>query len=82
MSKGLVINCVGYAPAVAINLTVFNLLKNIVSGIKEGVESTGISNSWTLLFGCVSGAVSGIVIHPIDLLKKRMQIQVMNKTRD
>ena len=38
MSKGLMLNCMSYAPAVSINLTVFNLLKNKINGVKEGVD--------------------------------------------
>lgn len=81
MCKGLFLNCISYAPAVAINLTIFNLLKNCINGVKEGVESTGLSGRWTLALGCLSGAASGIVIHPLDLLKKKMQIQLMNKSK-
>ena len=61
----------GIAPYVAINFTCYERLKEIY------IKKTGhVPSSWaTLGIGAVSGAVAQTFTYPIDLIRRRMQLQ-------
>ncbi|EFA84007.1 EF-hand domain-containing protein [Heterostelium album PN500] len=67
--KGLFTSALGVAPYVAINFTTYETLKYFFSKDKN----LTVVNS--LIFGAISGATAQTITYPIDLLRRRLQVQ-------
>ncbi|KAM9977187.1 hypothetical protein ACTFIR_011045 [Dictyostelium discoideum] len=68
--KGLFASALGVAPYVAINFTTYeNLKKTFIP--KDTTPTVGQS----LTFGAISGATAQTLTYPIDLIRRRLQVQ-------
>lgn len=71
--RGIVPTTMGVAPYVAIN---FALYEDLRDRMKRA--STDFSNpAWKLAAGAVSSFIGGVLIYPLDLLRKRYQVASM-----
>ncbi|EGG20887.1 EF-hand domain-containing protein [Cavenderia fasciculata] len=68
--KGLFTSALGVAPYVAINFTTYESLKYFFTP-----EGEHLSVPQSLLYGAVSGATAQTFTYPIDLLRRRLQVQ-------
>eukprot|EP01132_Coremiostelium_polycephalum_P002091 gene2091-2578_t len=69
--KGLFTSAMGVAPYVAINFTTYESLKLLF--MKEKQSSPSVMES--LAFGAISGATAQTITYPIDLIRRRLQVQ-------
>eukprot|EP01133_Synstelium_polycarpum_P004003 gene4003-4634_t len=67
--KGLFTSALGVAPYVAINFTTYESLKFFF------VKDRPLSVTDSLAFGAISGASAQTITYPIDLLRRRLQVQ-------
>jgi len=67
--KGMFTSILGVAPYVAINFTTYETLK-------QRFEINNNTTVWkSLAFGAISGATAQTLTYPIDLLRRRLQLQ-------
>ena len=69
--KGLVPTLIGIAPYVAINFTVFDILKSIYLPKKSDPFFDVIN----LILGAGAGAAAATITYPLDVVRRRMQLQ-------
>lgn len=76
---------VGMAPAGAVFYGVYDLLKmhHLESGtLQDGSSSTGtgkvdLPGQYVLLYGAAAGAMSEMIVYPLEVIRRRMQLQSM-----
>lgn len=71
--KGLVPTTLGVAPYVAINFTLYEKLRDLMDNSPQDWSNP----MWKLLAGAFSLFVGGVLIYPLDLLRKRYQVASM-----
>lgn len=70
--KGIVPTTLGVAPYVAINFTLYEKLRDYMDASGEYKNPM-----WKLSAGAASSFVGGVLIYPLDLLRKRYQVASM-----
>lgn len=71
--KGIVPTTLGVAPYVAINFAMYENLRDYMDQSERDFSNP----LWKLLAGALSSFVGGVLIYPLDLLRKRYQVASM-----
>ncbi|CAI5756445.1 unnamed protein product [Candida verbasci] len=72
--RGLIPTTLGVAPYVAINFALYERLREYMNN-----SPNDFSNPiWKLSAGATSSLIAGVIIYPLDLLRKRFQVASMN----
>lgn len=71
--KGIVPTTLGVAPYVAINFALYERLRDYMDKSPKDFSNP----TWKLLAGALSSFVGGVIIYPLDLLRKRYQVASM-----
>lgn len=71
--KGIVPTTLGVAPYVAINFALYEKLRDYMDQSEKDFSNP----LWKLLAGAFSSFVGGVLIYPLDLLRKRYQVASM-----
>lgn len=71
--KGIVPTTLGVAPYVAINFALYERLRDYMDNSPHDYSSP----VWKLLAGAFSSFIGGVLIYPLDLLRKRYQVASM-----
>lgn len=71
--RGIVPTTLGVAPYVAINFSLYEQIRDHMDSIPEKYNNP----LWKLSAGAFSSFVGGIIIYPLDLLRKRYQVASM-----
>jgi hypothetical protein len=74
---------IGMAPAGAIFYGLYDLLKHRHLNAVDALQSPGtctqlqLEAQWTLLYGALAGMASEIVLYPLEVVRRRIQVQSM-----
>jgi len=70
---------IGMAPAGAVFYGVYDLCKHrhLTSLEKMGCPNPSIPSGYTLLYGALAGACSELLVYPLEVLRRRLQVQSM-----
>ncbi|EGV60130.1 hypothetical protein PSN45_002129 [Yamadazyma tenuis] len=71
--RGMVPTSLGVVPYVAINFTLYEKLRESMSQSSRDFSNPG----WKLAAGAFSSFVGGVLIYPLDVLRKRYQVSSM-----
>lgn len=71
--KGLVPTTLGVAPYVAINFSLYEIIRDAMDNSPDDYSNP----MWKLSAGAFSSFVGGVLIYPLDLLRKRYQVASM-----
>lgn len=71
--KGIVPTTMGVAPYVAINFALYERLRDYMDSSPQDYSNP----MWKLLAGAFSSFIGGVLIYPLDLLRKRYQVASM-----
>lgn len=71
--RGIVPTTLGVAPYVAINFALYEKLRDMMKYSSQDYSNPG----WKLAAGAFSSFVGGVLIYPLDLLRKRYQVASM-----
>jgi Mitochondrial carrier protein. len=71
--KGLVPTTLGVAPYVAINFALYEIIRDAMDNSTDDYSNP----MWKLSAGAFSSFVGGVLIYPLDLLRKRYQVASM-----
>ncbi|PVZ98798.1 hypothetical protein BB558_005195 [Smittium angustum] len=76
--KGMNSACIQTAPYIGLSFAAYDVSSNIINKIritKKIDERIRKYNITSLLAGAISGVVSKTIVYPLDLLRKKMQVQ-------
>lgn len=74
--KGLGVTCLREIPAIGIYFFSYKNIRSFIHKMEGGTAETKVSTPATLVAGALAGALSWLLLYPIDVIKTNMQASV------